>query len=253
VNYASAREHEGHEERKDTSIEENFGMEYHRVVLFLAAISAPALAPLDAAAQQSTTQAERPGGVFAPPEGLPPFRRVHITGENPGLQLRLEANGPIVADFNFWRVDWSPVGSGHVCYVTTGDGRGPDDLRLAITDNEALAQYVTYETMAKLVPDFADPPYEVVQGTFRSEGDAVEWKSEHCISEEYTVVATWHELTPGNFGGMQPGNGFFMNFIISMAAAGEITVNGVRLPGTVLPGPGRPPSYLAFAETWLKE
>ena len=209
--------------------------------------------PTDLNAQQSAQPARNQAAVFDVQDGLPPVRRVHITGENPGLQLRLEANGPIVADFNFWRVDWSPVGSGHVCYVTTGDGTRPDDLRLAITDNEALAEFVTYETMDKLVPNFADPPYEVVLGTFRSEGDAIDWKSEYCIADDYTVVATWRDLTPGNFSGMQPGNGFFMNFIISMAGAGEITVNGDRLPGAVLPGIGRPPAYLAFAETWLKE
>lgn len=193
-----------------------------------------------------------PPNMFAPPSGLPPVRKVHITGENPGLQLRQSANGPIVADFNFWRVHWSPIGTGHVCYLTTGDGKGPNDLRLVLTDNEKLANYVTYDTMTKLVPDFAAPPFKVVRATFSTEGDTLTERKELCSSDEYKVVATWRKIATGNFGGMQPGNGFFMNFIIHMAAEGEISVNGKRLPGTVLPGPGRPPSYLAFAETWLK-
>lgn len=191
-------------------------------------------------------------GMFGPVEGLPKKRTVHITGQNPGLQLREVANGPIVADFNYWNVAWSPVGSGHVCYLTTGTGKGGDDLRVVLTDNEKLADFVTNETMSKLVPGFAEPAYKVIRATFRSEGDAVNQQTEYCNSDQYKIAATWRKLTPGQFGGMEPGNGFFMNFIINMAGEGEITVNGKRLAGAVLPGAGRPPAYLAFAETWLK-
>ena len=186
------------------------------------------------------------------PQGLPDKRIVHITGENPGLQLRLEKNGPIVADFNFWRVTWSPVGVGHVCYMTTRTGTGPNDLRVVLTDNEKLADYVTNETMSKLIPNFNVPAYKVIKATFKTTGDTLTQRSEECLSDKYKIIATWRKITPGRFGGMDPHNGFFMNFIIQMAAEGEITVNGKRLAGEVLPGPGRPPSYLSFAETWLK-
>lgn len=219
----------------------------------LGALAFGALAQAQNAPQQGAApQGAAPGGMMMQPRGLPEKRTVHITGENPGLQLREQANGPIVADFNYWRVNWSPVGTGHVCYITTGTGTGPNDLRLVLTDNPKLADFVTYETMSKLVPDFASPPYKVVKATFKTTGDTLNERSEHCISDKYKVVATWRQITPGRFGGMEPNNGFFMNFIISMAAEGEITVNGKKLPGKVLPGPGRPPSYLAFAETWLK-
>lgn len=193
------------------------------------------------------------GGGFGAQVKLPDARKVHITGENPGLQLRLQPNGPIVAEVNYWHVNWSPVGVGHVCYVTTGTGKGPNDLRLAITDNEALARFVTYDTMAKLVSNFADPPYKVVKGTFATEGDTLNERSEICKSPDYTVKATWRKITPGQLGGMQPGNGFTMMFIIDMAAEGEITINGKKVDGSVLPGQGRPPAYLAFAETWLTQ
>ena len=75
----------------------------------------------------------------APPSAVRPTQtQIHITGENPGLRLRDRQGGPVLAEVNFWRVAWSPMGSGHVCYVTTGDGKGPNDLRLALTDNEKL-------------------------------------------------------------------------------------------------------------------
>jgi hypothetical protein len=198
--------------------------------------------------------AQPPAGAlpFFQQPNLPEQRQVHITGENPGLQLRQTANGPITADFNFWRVAWSPAGTGHICYLTTGDGTGPGDLRIALTDNPALVPFVSDETMAKLVPGFNEPKFKVIPATIRSEGDTLGERSEICESEQYKLRATWRKITPGQFSGMKPGNGFTMTFIVSLAAEGELWVNGERLAGQVLPGPGRPPAYLAFAETWLK-
>ena len=159
----------------------------------------------------------------------------------------------MLAEVNYWRVAWSPMGSGHVCYVTTGDGKGPNNLRLALTDNEKLAEFVTTETMAKLIPDFATPPYRVVKAsTFGFTGDSLAERTERCQSDQYTVETTWRRLSPGNYGEMRPPNGFLMQFIIMTALEGEIRVNGRKLPGAVYPEQGRPNAYLAFAETWRK-
>lgn len=183
------------------------------------------------------------------------FRQIHITGENPGIRLRDKQGGSVVAEVNFWRVAWSPVGSGHVCFVTTGNGKGPNDLRLALYDNEKLVDYVVRETMTKLVPNFADPPYTPIRATFGFTGDSVTERTEACRSQQYTVETTWRGLAPGNYGEMRPPNGFLMQFIIMTASSGEIRVNGKPLPGAVYPmapGDGIPNAYLAFAETWRK-
>ena len=178
--------------------------------------------------------------------------QIHITGENPGLRLRDRQGGPVLAEVNYWRVAWSPMGSGHVCYVTTGDGKGPNDLRLALTDNEKLADFVTHETMAKLIQDFAMPPYKVLRATFGFTGDSLTERTEICKSDQYNVETTWRGLCAGNYGEMRPPNGFLMQFIIMVAKEGEIRVNGRKLPGAVYPEQGRPNAYLAFAETWRK-
>jgi hypothetical protein len=182
-------------------------------------------------------------------------RQIHITGENPGMRLRARQGGPVVAEVNFWRVHWSPVGTGHVCFLTTGDGKGPKDLRLALYDNEKLLDYVAQQTMARLVPDFATPPYKPVRATFGFTGDSLAQRTETCKSDQYNVEVTWRGLAPGNYGEMRPPNGFLMQFIIMVANAGEIRVNGDTLPGAVYPmspGEGIPNAYLAFAETWRK-
>jgi hypothetical protein len=182
----------------------------------------------------------------------PTHTQIHITGENPGLRLRDRQGGPVLAEVNYWRVSWSPVGTGHVCYVTTGNGKGPSDLRLVLTDNEKLADFVTHETMAKLIPDFATPPYKVVRATFGFTGDSLAERTEICKSDQYSVEATWRGLGRGIYGEMQPPNGFLMQFIIMTATEGEIRINGKKLPGAVYPEQGRPNAYLAFAETWRK-
>ena len=193
----------------------------------------------------------QPGAPPAAPR--PTHTQIHITGENPGLRLRDRQGGPVLAEVNFWRVAWSPMGSGHVCYVTTGDGKGPNDLRLALTDNEKLADFVTHETMAKLIQGFETPPYKVLRATFGFTGDTVNERTEICKSDQYNVETTWRGLLPGNYGEMRPPNGFLMQFIIMTAKEGEIKVNGRKLPGAVYPEQGRPNAYLAFAETWRKE
>ena len=193
----------------------------------------------------------------APPPNAaaaPAPTRIHITGENPGIRLRDRQGGPVLAQVNFWRVAWSPAGTGHVCFVTTGDGKGANDLRLALTDNERLADYVTNETMAKLVSDFATPPYKIVRATFGFSGDSLKERTESCNSDQYKVETTWRGLSAGNYGEMRPPNGFLMQFIIMIASEGEIRINGRKLPGAVYPmTPGDiPNAYLAFAETWRK-
>jgi hypothetical protein len=196
-------------------------------------------------------------GPPASPPGAGPatFRQIHITGENPGMRLRDKQGGGVLAEVNFWRVAWSPVGSGHVCFVTTGNGKGPNDLRLALYDNEKLVDYVVRDTMSKLVPNFADPPYKPIRATFGFTGDSITERTEVCRSQQYTVETTWRGLGPGNYGEMRPPNGFLMQFIIMTASAGEIRINGKPAAGAVYPmapGDGIPNAYLAFAETWRK-
>lgn len=200
----------------------------------------------------SMLAAQRSPGAAPPGADRTTHTQIHITGENPGMRLRDRQGGPVLAEVNYWRVHWSPIGTGHVCYVTTGDGKSPNDLRLVLTDNQKLADYVTNETMAKLIPEFASPPYKPVLATFSFTGDSLVERTEICKSDQYTVETTWRGLSPGNYGEMRPPNGFLMQFIIMVAKEGEIRVNGKRLPGAVYPEQGRPNAYLAFAETWRK-
>jgi hypothetical protein len=177
--------------------------------------------------------------------------KVHITGENPGIRLLDKPGGTTLTDVNFWGVDWSPVGSGHVCFLTTRNAKGEIDLRLALYDNPKLVDFVAKETMAKLVQNFNDPPYKALKATFTNTGDSSSERRQICKSDEYNVELVWREFNEGSWGEMRPPNGFHMTFFVITSRAAEVIINGKKAPGSWYPS-SFPASYLAYAETWRK-
>jgi hypothetical protein len=52
--------------------------------------------------------------------GQAPARRpqkVFLSGENPCIALRDRFDGAALTRASFWRIHWSPVGTGHVCFA----------------------------------------------------------------------------------------------------------------------------------------
>src|SRR6185437_213537 len=77
------------------------------------------------------TQAQAPAGN----QGGIKIGKVYVTGENPVIRLLDKPGGTPLTFASYWRIVWSPVGPGHICYLTTGDGKSSADLRVALTDN----------------------------------------------------------------------------------------------------------------------
>jgi hypothetical protein len=186
-----------------------------------------------------------------PPAQITSEGEVHITGENPGIRLLDKQGGTAMTDVNFWGVDWSPVGSGHVCFVTTRDASSKIDLRLALYDNPKLVDFVAQETMEKLVQNFNEPPYKALKATFTNNGDSTTERRQTCKSDEYNVELVWRDFNPGSWGEMRPPNGFLMTFFVITSRAAEVTINGKKAPGSWFPS-SFPASYLTYAETWRK-
>jgi len=177
--------------------------------------------------------------------------KVHITGENPGIRLLDKPGGAILTDVNFWGVDWSPAGAGHVCFLTTRDAAGKMELRLALYDNPKLVDFVANETMGKLVQGFNDPPFKPVRATFTNTGDSSTERRQTCKSDEYNVELVWRNFNEGSWGEMRPPNGFHMSFFVITSRAAEVWINGKKAGGSWFPS-SFPASYLAYAETWRK-
>src|SRR5579863_1830626 len=73
--------------------------------------------------------------------------KVYVTGENPGIRLLDKAGGVALTEVSYWRIAWSPTGPGRIAYITTGDGKSPSDLRIALVTNRKLYYFLTKEIM----------------------------------------------------------------------------------------------------------
>jgi hypothetical protein len=190
------------------------------------------------------------------------YGRVYVSGENPVVRLLLKEGAPPATDASFWRVVYSPAGMGHVLFLRSdlaGDGATPDDIRLAFTDNEKLAGYLSRDIMSAFNKVYVDDPFPVVKATFAKSGDTTtEWK-ETVTSDTYTIELVWREFeepfqldTPA--GGKTNPYGITSFFIPARAA--DVIINGRKAAGRPYPVPrGRmrnSTAFLAFSETWVK-
>lgn len=200
-------------------------------------------------AMAGALSAQQPGG--SPPAA--PMPKVIVAGENPAITLRDKEGGQALTSVNFWRVHWSPVGDGAVCFVTvTGQGRG--DLRIAIHNDAKVLEYVTGELMSSLQANFNTPPYAAHAGTITQSGDMVKERRETCRSDSHTVELVWRDFSPATWVDIRPGANTLMTFAMVMAGSAEVLIDGKPAPGGVYRGgPGSfPPSFLALNETWRR-
>jgi hypothetical protein len=188
--------------------------------------------------------------------------KVAVIGENPGIRLTTKEGAAPSTSVSFWRVFQSPAGMGHVCFVTSdlaGDGPTPDDIRLAFTDNEKLAEYVGKQLMTAFDKAYGDKPFPVRRAQFVRTGDtATAWK-ESIKADGYTIDLVWRDFyepfaIESHVG--VPHNPYTIVSTFIPAKSAEVIVNGKAAVGTATPrmrGIRQSSSaFLAFAETWLK-
>jgi hypothetical protein len=191
----------------------------------------------------------------APPSSAqePRPQKVFLSGENPYIALRSAPDGPAVARASFWRIHFSPVGTGHVCFVTVGEQGKAGAVRVALTDNARLTDYLVKEVLATFDKAYVDWPFTTVAGaTFGRSGDARAEHRETCTAPGYDIALSWRDLqTPGLvdiLAGSRPANPFGITYLRIPAGSATITINGTPAPGAS--GPAG--SFLAFGETWIK-
>ena len=193
--------------------------------------------------------------------------RVYVTGENPGIRLFDKEGGKLLTVVSYWRIIWSPVGAGHICFVTTGDGKSPDDLRAAFVDNRKLHDFLSEQIMGTRGTSISERPFTVVeskfsdpgQGTFSDSGDIMTERRVTFSSDKYTVALVWRDFyepfqldTP--VGGAR--NPFGITSLFIPAKSADVIINGKKAAGNVYPqkrGPVQSSSaFLAFSESWIK-
>lgn len=178
----------------------------------------------------------------------PDTTKVLIVGENPSITHRANPGGrqggtpnPTISNANYWRVSWSPVGTGHACFITVNEPT-PNATKIVITDNPALAEYISKEVMVRLVKDFATPAYTVVPGVITQTTEGAKTRTDLCRGGNYTVELKYSGLGEPRW--EAPGFGVNMTLVMLPVSSAEITINGKRAPGAHSSG------FLALNETW---
>jgi hypothetical protein len=188
--------------------------------------------------------------------------KVAVIGENPGIRLVTKEGAPPSTSVSFWRVFQSPAGVGHVCFVTSdiaGDGPTPDDIRIAFTDNEKLAEYVAVQLMTAFDKAYGEKPFPVRRARFERKGDTATAWTESLAADLYAIDLVWRDLLEPfaieSKAGV-PHNPYTILSTFVPARGADVIINGKKAAGQPTPrmrGARQSSSaFLAFAETWLK-
>jgi hypothetical protein len=214
------------------------------------AVAVPLLLSLPIVLSAQTSAPQQPSPMASPARP----NKVFLSGENPVITLRDTPGGSAtVTQVSFWRIHWSPVGAGHVCFVTSGAENTPGAIRVAIHDNKALLDYLTNDVLGTFNKAYVDRPFTPIGGgTFASSGDSIKEHREICQAEKYKVELAWRELRqPGLvdiLAGSRPTNPFGITYLRILAGSVDVRINGAAAPGVSVPDV----SFLAFGETWIK-
>jgi len=188
------------------------------------------------------------------------------TGENPGIYLKDEQDGPWTGLMTFFRITWSPHGRGHGTVVLDQPGvaKGlPEVANFCITDNEPLARYLVDDFFSNFASFRVSPGIKAISYLplveVRREGDTRSTYSEVVRGQNHEVRMTWKGLGKPYAVDMPPEKGptkkHEMYSLFLDAADAEVAVNGRRLRGQVVQrdfaDTRKPTAFLAFSESWM--
>ena len=188
------------------------------------------------------------------------------TGENPGIYLKDEQDGPWTGLMTFFRITWSEHGRGHGVLLLDEpnvEQSLPEIANFCITDNEPLARYLVDDFFSNFASFKVSPGLKAIQylpltEVYR-EGDTRAEYTEVVKSAEHEVRMTWKGLGKPYAVDMPPENGptkvHEMYSLFLDASDAFVTVNGQRLKGNVVKrdfaNTKKSTAFLAFSESWM--
>ncbi|MCY4542683.1 MAG: hypothetical protein OXB95_09890 [Rhodobacteraceae bacterium] len=191
---------------------------------------------------------------------------VDWSGDNPGILLK-DSSGNFSAMSLFFRVSWSPAGTGRLLLLYASPDTAvppPSQPNLLVGDSPALADFLVTNFIAKLAvfrdaPAFGGLRFEYANH-FATHGDPLGPQySETIANEEHAVELAWRQLEDPVALRLTPeltGTGEHDMFSLLVPSRdASITVNGASLPGSlgtrVQAGFETTTAFLYFAETWI--
>ncbi len=193
--------------------------------------------------------------------------KVDWIGENPGIYLKEEQDGPWTGLMCFFRIVYSPHGCGHGVLVLDHpnvEKSLPEIDNFCITDNEPMARFLVDDFFSKFASFKVSPGLKAIQylplTEVRQEGDTRSSYSEIVNSADYEIRMTWDELGDPYAVDMPPEKGptqaheMYSLFIDSQKAS--VTINGRPLKGKLVErdfaDTKKSTAFLAFAESWMR-
>ena len=185
------------------------------------------------------------------------------SGENPILLLKPSADEKETTAVGFYRVDYSPQGSGHALFIDCDLGivdSGPSRVFACYTDNVPMAEWLRDKTIGTL-PEFENTDFSkapMKAASFAGVGDTRNSRTELISTPDGEIRLTWAKLqAPFNLHlpvGSVPSIPFEINTILYAALEAEVVIDGKAAPGQAFPDSiGSQPhstTFLALSETW---
>lgn len=193
--------------------------------------------------------------------------KVEWSGENPGISLKTDPEGPFTTLASFFRVVLSPHGRGHALVLVQSPQEAappPERANWCLTDNEPLARYLIEGFVSKFAAFRGLPALSGLQfrklDSVKTTGDGLTDYAETLRAGDLTVALRWTGLGEPFCFAHPPENSstgaHHMPSLFVGSAQPSITVNGRVLPGSPVPRSvaGHPitTAMLAFSETWIR-
>jgi len=190
---------------------------------------------------------------------------VEWSGENPGISLKEQPDGPFTTLASFFRVVLSPHGRGHALVLMCAPQTADAALNVCLTDNERLARYLVDGFVSnfgafKGTAGLSALGYRKLDSV-TSSGDPTSTYTETVKAGDLTVELAWSGLGAAFCFALPPdrsatGRHHMPSLFVGCQDA-AITVNGVRRPGKPVPrevaGHSISTAMLAFSETWIRQ
>jgi hypothetical protein len=192
---------------------------------------------------------------------------VEWSGENPGISLKEQPDGPFTTLASFFRVVLSPHGRGHalVLLQSPQDAAPPAErANFCLTDNDALARFLVGDFVSHFgawrdLPGLRGLAYRKLDSV-QASGDPASTYSETVTASGLAVHMTWSGLGKPFCFALPPdksatGRHYMPSLFVGCQDA-TVEVNGRALPGKPVPreiaGHSISTAMLAFSETWLR-
>ena len=188
---------------------------------------------------------------------------VEWSGENPGISLKVDPDGPFTTLASFFRVVLSPHGRGHALVLLQSPAEASPG-NVCLTDNEPLARWLIAEYVSNFgawrgLPGLAALNFRKLDSV-EADGDAITRYGETVKAGDLTVKLDWSGLGKPFCFALPPaqsatGKHHMPSLFVGCEKA-TVAVNGKVLPGAPIPrdiaGQRISTAMLAFSETWIR-